>query len=217
MPRPNVPDQLIEEVEALHERRQGYRAGSFQEALATVIDMATPGLVEEVGLIVTKAYPDDSGLNVARLHPETLQRLNLEPGRPIRITGERTTVATAEESKKTDLDQATVRLDGFVRQNAGTEVDQCVRIERAEAVSPARRVSFELPETGVEELGTEASGLIRRQVADRFVSAGDVVPVVADSGSGGPAIPLTVVETEPDGPVVVQESTEIGLEEPEQA
>ena len=41
MPRPNVPERLIEEVESLHEARREYPANSFQEALATVIDMAT--------------------------------------------------------------------------------------------------------------------------------------------------------------------------------
>lgn len=217
MPRPNVPDRLIEEAESLHEERQGYEAGSFQEALATVIDMATPELVEEVGLLVAKAYPDDSGLNVARLHRNTLQQLDVRPGRPVEITGERTTIATAKEMKKTDLDPATVRIDGFVRENAGVGVGECLRVQRAVGVSAAETITFELPETGLEELGTGASGVVQRQVVDRFVSIGDVVPVVADPGSGGRAIPLTVVETDPGAPVLVGDSTVVNLIEPDQA
>lgn len=217
MPRPNVPDRLIEEVEALHENRRGYRAGSFQEALASVIDMATPEIVEEVGLIVANAYPDDSGLNVARLHPNTLQQLNLKPGNPVEITGEQTTVATAKELKPTDLNQTSLRIDGFVRQNAAIDVGECARVQHAEKVSFAEQVTLELPEAGVEELGTEASGLVRRRVVDRFVSVNDVVPVVADPETGGPAIPLAVIKTKPDASVVVQDSTEIILTRPDQS
>lgn len=215
MPRPNVPDRLIDEVEALHEERQGYEAGSFQEALATAIDMATPELVEEVGLLVAKAYPDDSGLNVARLHRNTLQQLDIRPGRPVEIIGDRTTIATAKEMKKTDLDPATVRIDGFVRENAGVDVGECLRVQRAVGVSTAETITFELPETGLEELGTGASGVVQRQIVDRFVSIGDVVPVVADPGSGGRALPLTVVETDPGAPVLVGDSTEVDLTEPD--
>lgn len=216
MPRPNVPDRLIEEVESLHEDRQEYEAGSFQEALATVIDMGTPELVEEMGLLVAKAYSDDSGLNVARLHRNTLQQLDLRPGRPIEITGEKTTIATAKEMKKTDLDPATVRIDGYIRQNAGVDEGECVRVQRAVNVSSAGTVTFELPETGLEEVGTETSGLVHRQVVDRFISIGDVVPVVADPESGGPAIPLTVIETEPEAPVLIKDSSEVTLTKPDQ-
>lgn len=213
MPRPNVPDRLIEEVESLHEDRREYDAGSFQEALATVIDMATPELVDEMGLLVAKAYPDDSGLNVARLHRNALQQLDVRPGRPVEVRGAQTTMATAREMKKTDLDPATVRLDGFVRENAGVDVGECVRVQRAEGVSPAEQITFELPETGREELATGAEGLVRRQVLDRYVSGGDVVPVVADPERGGPAIPLTVLETLPEAPLVVRDSTDVTLRE----
>jgi len=89
MPRPNVPDRLTEEVESSHENRRGYGAGSFQEALATVIEMSTTTVVGEMGLIVAKAYPDDSGMNIARLHPDAFQQLNIQSGRPIEIADER--------------------------------------------------------------------------------------------------------------------------------
>lgn len=217
MPRPNVPDRLIEQVESLHEDRQGYRAGSFQEALATTIDLATPELVEAVPLFVAKAYPADSGLNVARLHRNTLQQLDVAPGRFVEIQGERTTVVTAKELKRTDLDPATVRLDGFGRENAAVDVGECVRVERAEGVSYADLVMFELSDRGIEELGTGASGVVGRQVTDRVVSTGDVVPVVADPNGGGRAIPLSVLETEPGAPVVIDEATEVVLARPDRA
>ena len=211
MPRPNVPDRLITEVESLHEDRQGYPPGSFQEALATVIDMATPELAEEMGLLVTKAYPDDSGKNIVRLHQQTLQQLDIQPGAPVGLTGAETTVATAQELKKADLDPASIRMDGFVRQNAGVEVEDCVRVQRAEALQHLNHITFELSETAAEQLGTEATGLVHDQIEDRYVSTGDTVPVVADPERGGPALPLTVIDTDPQSPGIIHSGTTVNL------
>ena len=40
MTRPQIPEQLIDEVKQIHERQHGYSAGVFQEALRTVTDLA---------------------------------------------------------------------------------------------------------------------------------------------------------------------------------
>lgn len=40
MARPNIPDELIDELESLHEQQRGYEANTVQEAIATVTDMA---------------------------------------------------------------------------------------------------------------------------------------------------------------------------------
>ncbi len=225
MPRPNVPDRLIEEVESLHENRQSYEAGSFQEALATVIEMATPKLVEEVGLLVGKSYPDDSGRNIVRLHRDTFQQLDVPPGRPVEITGKQTTIATAEEMKKADPNPATIRMDGFVRENVGVDVDESARVQRASGIPDADTVTFErtasnavtfdLPDTGLEDLGTDATEVIHRQVRNRYLSRRDIVPIMPDDESANRAVVLTVTETNPEAHVYINDSTEIALTESE--
>lgn len=225
MPRPNVPDRLIEEVESLHEERREYEAGSFQEALATVTEMATPKLVEETALLVGQGYPEDKGQNTVRLHQDTFQQLDVPPGMPIEITGEQTTVASTKPMKKADRNPETIRMNGFVRENAGVDKGECVRVQRfvggpdADAVTFKRttpdEVTVELPETDIDDLGAEAREVIHRQVQDRLLTFGDVVPVRPDDG--GKAVLLTVADTTPEAPIYVTDSTELAINESDQA
>jgi len=69
MPRPQIPEQLINKVEQLHKMHEGYPAGGFQEALKTVTNMAEQ---------VTK----DENLEVEKSQnqPKTAEDMYLELG-----------------------------------------------------------------------------------------------------------------------------------------
>lgn len=189
--------------------------------------MATPKLVEEVGLLVSNAYPDDSGQNIVRLPRDTFQQLDVRPGHLIKITGEKTTIATAKAIKKADPNPTTIRIDGFARENAGADVGECVRVQRAVEVRDAETVTFELtepdtvefepPETDLEDLGINANGVVHEQVVDRVLSIEDVVPIMPDNDSSRRAVVLTTTETEPEAPVYIRESTDVVLNDSTQS
>ncbi len=229
MARPNVAGQLIDEVESLHLNKRGYPASSFQEALATVVEMAQPDQLEEKRLTVSTAYPNDAGLNRARLKPETMEQLSVDADDPVQIRGESTTVATVRPMDGPDAARSAIRIDGFTRDNAGIAEGDVVVIRRIE-VEPAQCVTFAVPAQVVSNLDVDEQGFSvgnQALVGDRVVTRGDTVPVVATEkdlateenpfkGAPGDLIPVDIADFQPaeEDTVRITDETEIEVQWP---
>ena len=173
--------------------------------------------MNEVQLEVAKAYPNDSGRGIARLDPDTLLHLKLSPGDIIEIEGAETTAAKVWRADRQDWNTDTIRIDGFTRQNADVGIGERVKIRKAEA-EKADRLVLAPPEEASVQFGSDAAGMVKRQILKRPVVARDIVPVMSSTNhpfmrSPGQAIPLIAVETEPDGVCLVTEDTEVELRE----
>ncbi|MFB6284739.1 MAG: CDC48 family AAA ATPase [Halobacteria archaeon] len=173
--------------------------------------------MNEVELEVAKAYPNDSGRGIARLDPDTLLHLKLSPGDIIEIEGNKTTAAKVWRADRKDWNNDTIRIDGFTRQNADVGIGERVTIRKAETTD-AEKVVLAPPEGTNVQFGSDASGMVKRQVLKRPVTEDDVVPVMSSTNhpfmrSPGQAIPLIAVESEPEGIVMVTEETEVELRE----
>ncbi|AEN05575.1 CDC48 family AAA ATPase [Halolamina sp.] len=173
--------------------------------------------MNEVQLEVAKAYPNDSGRGIARLDPDTLLHLKLSPGDIIEIEGAETTAAKVWRADRQDWNTDTVRIDGFTRQNADVGIGERVTIRKAEA-EKAKKLVLAPPEEASVQFGSEAAGMVKRQILKRPVVERDIVPVMSSTNhpfmrSPGQAIPLIAVETEPDGVCLVTEDTEVELRE----
>ena len=187
-------------------------------AEATYFHVTHSGLLmNEVQLEVAKAYPNDSGRGIARLDPDTLLHLKLSPGDIIEIEGAETTAAKVWRADRQDWNTDTVRIDGFTRQNADVSIGERVTIRKAEAET-AEKLTLAPPEEASVQFGSEAAGMVKRQILKRPVVERDIVPVMSSTNhpfmrSPGQAIPLIAVETEPDGVCLVTEETEVELRE----
>jgi transitional endoplasmic reticulum ATPase len=173
--------------------------------------------MNEVQLEVAKAYPNDSGRGIARLDPDTLLHLKLSPGDIIEIEGGSTTAAKVWRADRQDWNTDTVRIDGFTRQNADVGIGERVTIRKAEE-RKANRIVLAPPEEASVQFGSDAAGMVKRQILKRPVVERDIVPVMSSTNhpfmrSPGQAIPLIAVETEPDGVCLVTEDTEVELRE----
>jgi transitional endoplasmic reticulum ATPase len=173
--------------------------------------------MNEVQLEVAKAYPNDSGRGIARLDPDTLLHLKLSPGDIIEIEGGETTAAKVWRADRQDWNTDTVRIDGFTRQNADVGIGERVTIRKAEATK-ADRLVLAPPEEASVQFGSDAAGMVKRQILKRPVVERDIVPVMSSTNhpfmrSPGQAIPLIAVETEPEGVCLVTEDTEVELRE----
>ncbi|MCF2241902.1 AAA family ATPase, partial [Halobacterium salinarum] len=74
------------------------------------------------------------------------------------------------------------------------------------------------PEEASVQFGSDAAGMVKRQILKRPVVARDIVPVMSSTNhpfmrSPGQAIPLIAVETEPEGVCLVTEDTDVELRE----
>ncbi len=173
--------------------------------------------MNEVQLEVDKAYPNDSGRGIARLDPDTLLHLKLSPGEIIEIEGGSKTAAKVWRADRNDWNTDTVRIDGFTRQNANVGIGERVSIRKAEA-EKAERLVLAPPEDASVQFGSDAAGMVKRQILKRPLVKGDIVPVMSSTNhpfmrSPGQAIPLIAIETDPEGVIIVTEDTEVTLRE----
>ena len=170
--------------------------------------------VKEIQLKVAKAYPNDSARGIARLDPNSLLTLRLSPGDVVEIEGKRITAAKVWRADRQDWSQEYIRIDGYIRQNAGVGIGDKVRIRKAKFIE-AIKVVLAPPSGSHLHYGEDAAELIRRQTLKRPVVDGDILPIMSSAGhpfiGRMEPIPLVVTDTEPDGVVVIGERTEIFL------
>ncbi len=175
--------------------------------------------MDEIQLTVAKAYPNDSGRGIARLDPHTLMVLKLTPGDIVELEGKRRTSAKVWRADRIDWDQDIVRVDGFIRQNAGAGIGDHVKVRKAE-VKIANRVVLAPPEGTSIQFGGEAEEMVKRQIMKRPISKGDIIPVMSTMAHPflgrvvtGQTIPLIAIEAEPEGIIMITEGTDIKLRE----
>ncbi|OPY53992.1 MAG: VCP-like ATPase [Methanosaeta sp. PtaU1.Bin112] len=171
--------------------------------------------MKDILLKVAKAYPNDSARGIARLDPNALLTLRLSPGDIIEIEGKRLTAAKVWRADRQDWSQDYIRIDGFIRQNAGVGIGDKVKIRKAKFADAQRIVLA--PPSGSHNMhyGDEAADMIRRQTLKRPVVAGDILPIMSSAAhpfvGRMEAVPLVVTETHPADVVIICERTEILL------
>ncbi len=87
-------------------------------------------MAEEVKLKVAAALMTDVGRSVARLDTKTRNALGLVSGDYIKIRGTKTTVAIYWPAKRNDENLGIIRMDGFLRSNAGVRLGETVYVSK---------------------------------------------------------------------------------------
>ncbi|MCZ7392580.1 MAG: CDC48 family AAA ATPase [Candidatus Methanoperedens sp.] len=175
--------------------------------------------IERKQLTVAKAYPNDAGRGIARLDPHILMVLQLIPGDIIEIEGKKSTSAKVWRADRNDWEQNIIRIDGFIRQNAGVGIGDTIKIRKAD-VRPAEKVVLAPPEGSPIEFKGDVEETVKRQLLKRPISKGDIIPVMSTMAHPffgrvptGQAIPLIAIEAEPEGIILITDKTEIILRE----
>jgi len=87
----------------------------------------------------------------------------LSPGDIIEIEGADTTAAKVWRADRQDWNTDTVRIDGFTRQNADVGIGERVTIRKAEATK-ADKLTLAPPEEASVQFGSDAAGMVKRQI-----------------------------------------------------
>ncbi|MGI6465697.1 CDC48 family AAA ATPase [Methanobacterium sp.] len=94
---------------------------------------------KEIKLKVAEAFSQaDVGRSIARIDPKCMEKLDLLDGDMIEIEGRKLT-ATAVASSQSDIGLGIIRIDGYIRKNAGTSLGEEVIVRKAE-VKEAQKV-----------------------------------------------------------------------------
>ncbi|MGC8850370.1 MAG: AAA family ATPase, partial [Candidatus Bathyarchaeia archaeon] len=157
-------------------------------------------------LRVREAMARDVGRGIARVDLEAMAELDIKPGDIIRIRGGRVTVAKAMPGYPQDRGRGIIRIDGIIRTNAKTGIDDRVEIERIECPE-----STQVTLTPTEPIeiagGTEYLAKILESIP---VSVGDRLRV----NFFGMPVEFIVADHRPRGDaVVITESTRIEVAE----
>ena len=151
-------------------------------------------------LKVTEALAKDVGRAFVRLDPEDLQKLQLQIGDTVEVTGKKQTVCKAMPAYKEQRGQARVQMDGVARENAGIGIDEFVHVRKT-ACRPAERIvlapmNIAISERDLKYIGSLLDGLP--------VIVGDHVRAML---FGSRSANFKVESTTPKGPVVIKPTT----------
>jgi transitional endoplasmic reticulum ATPase len=154
---------------------------------------------------VKEAYHGDAGRGMARLSMDVMKAMGLVSGDIIEIEGKKKATAVVWPGYPEDTRKAILRIDGNIRSNAGTGIDERVRIHKIEAVY-ARKVVIQ-PTQPIRLVGGEQ--YLLRLLRGRSVQEGQAVRVDV---LGNP-LTFVIAKVVPKGVGVVSDDTEIELRE----
>jgi transitional endoplasmic reticulum ATPase len=154
---------------------------------------------------VKEAAHDDAGRGIARVSIEVMKKLGLVSGDVIEIQGKKKAAAIVWPGFAQDTGSAILRIDGNIRGNAGTGIDEKVKIRKSEA-EYATRVVIQ-PTQPIRLVGGEQ--YLARVLRGRSVIEGQTVRVDVIGNS----ITLVIAKVMPKGIAIVTDDTEIELKE----
>jgi len=166
-------------------------------------------------LTVKPLKQKDAGRGLAAIDRRAMAEMDVENGDYILLEGESgRTVARVWPGYPEDEGRGVVRIDGQLRKETGTGIDDTVEVEPAD-VKPAKRLTVALPQN--LRVRGNVGPMIRQNLSGQAVTEGQTVPVSFGLGPlssmSGQRIPLRIADTEPGGTVVVTDSTEIEMSE----
>ena len=159
-----------------------------------------------VVLRVAEAQSRDVGRGIARIDPKAMDDLGLTPGDIIEISGKRKTAAICWPGYAEDSGRGIIRIDGYIRRNAGVSIDEKVTIRRIEARNAEKIVLAPTEPLRIEG----AEEYLAHILEGKVVMRGDYIPL----GIMGRTIDLMVVNVQPPAQaVIITRSTQIAMGE----
>jgi transitional endoplasmic reticulum ATPase len=159
-----------------------------------------------VTLRVADALQRDVGRGIARVDPQVMEELGLTSGDALQIVGTRKTSALAWPAYQQDYGKKIIRMDGYMRRNAGVSIDDKVTIRKIEAKT-AQKLTL-APTEPLRIVGGEE--YLAQILEGRVMARGDFVPI----NVMGRKIDLVVTNTTPVGDaVIVSDQTEVVIGE----
>src|SRR5579884_2374261 len=160
-----------------------------------------------IELKVAEALSRDVGHGIARVDPDIVDSEGWQTGDVLEIFGKKKTFALLWPGSASDAGKGLIRIDGYIRNNAGVGIDDKVIVKKTTA-RPAESITL-APTEPLRITGGE--DYLLQLLEGRVVSRGDIVSVPVMNRR----IDLMVTRTEPSTSpaVLVNESTVIEVSE----
>jgi transitional endoplasmic reticulum ATPase len=163
-------------------------------------------MTEEATLKVVEAYKKDTGRSIARTDKDTMRQLGLVSGDIIEITaGHDPAAAIVLPAYAEDHGRGIIGIDAIIRSHAEVDIGDNVVIRKAKS-NPAVSITL-APTERVRIVGGE--DYLKRTLSGLPVQEGEKFAL----DLLGKIITFTVIDTEPEGIVIPEQSTQITLKE----
>jgi len=161
---------------------------------------------KDLTLRVAEAFSKDVGRGLARIDPADMKLLEADVGDIVKIAGKRTTVAKLMPAFSEDRGKGGIQIDGIIRGNAQVSVDEKVKVSKTTATvaSVITLSSNRATRQDIRYMGKLLEGLP--------VIKGDIVRI---SFFGTRYQEYIVVDTRPEGAVLVHPKTSIQIKRTE--
>jgi transitional endoplasmic reticulum ATPase len=160
----------------------------------------------ETSLKVAEAEQSDVGRRIARVDPKVARQLNLSAGDALEISslGKKTNVL-CWPARENDTGRGLVRIDGYLRNRLDVGINDSVEIRKVQSKS-AEKVTL-APTEPLRIVGAE--GYLQEYLLGSLLSTGDIFPLTIM----GQRVDLVVISTNPSGPVLMEDLTEVTVSE----
>jgi transitional endoplasmic reticulum ATPase len=171
---------------------------------------------DALNLVVKPLKQKHAGRGLAAIDRRAMEELDLENGDYIVIEGgsQGRAVARVWPGYPEDEGSGVIRIDGRLRQEADVGIEDRVEVRKAD-IKPATAVTIALPQN--LRIRGNVEPMLREKLSGRPLTTGQTVHVSLGLGGmasvSGQQIPLKVADTDPEGTVVVTDSTEVRVSE----
>jgi len=161
-------------------------------------------------LRVAEATQRDFGRGIARIDPEDMNKISVETGDIIQITGKKRTAAKVMPAYPENRGKALIQIDGIIRNNAFIGIDDNVRIEKIDAEKAENVVLAPLEQDQPLLRGQKYGEHVRRLLEGLPLVEGDRVRL----SLLGTSASFVVARLRPkSAAVIVYSTTEITIQE----
>ena len=159
---------------------------------------------------VQEAASGDAMKGLARIHPDDMAALNLSEGDLIEITGKKTTPARVRSGDK-EVGRDVIQIDGLIRENAGTSIDERVNVESSITHHFAGSATLQpLGDIKLTDKEKDQSYILS-MLSGQAVRTGDRIRV---NMFGTRVCDFSVNATTPEGTVIFNKSTYLNILKP---
>ena len=163
---------------------------------------------DSLTLRVSEALVKDVGRGLARLDPADMEKLGLNVGDIISIDGKKTTVAKLAPTYQELRGKKCVQMDGITRENAKVGLDEKVRVGPA-TVQMAKSLRLKTSVESRQRSTQTSDQYVGRLLEGLPVVKGDKVRALL---FGARTRDFQVIDTSPEGPVLITSTTQIRIE-----
>ncbi|MBM2852198.1 MAG: ATPase [Candidatus Nitrosotenuis sp.] len=154
---------------------------------------------------VGEAKQRDVGKKRARIGPDAMDFLKVNPGDIIEIIGKRTSCAVAWPTDEDDKFPDVVRIDGQTRKNISSALNDIVKIKKA--VTKVAKTIVLLPVSDVVTIDKEFTDFVKNRLKGLPFCQGDEISVMILGNS----MDFKISKTAPKGIVTIDRTTEFSI------